>query len=199
MYLRFSFVVFFLFASSDWCRADDTCALTVQVITADGLRYPSPMPVTLLDTSGRTIERRSTVAGTVEFCDFGFGDHTVLVGDDQQCGSLYIRHIRFFLGQPPEKFKVVAPVCKGGATGGINCGVYLRISNSDGEKVPGAELWLHGALLHKADNFGRILLAMRNGQTEKYSVVAPNHASAEVSLTCRRNDQIEREVVLKRQ
>jgi len=174
----------------------DFCALSITVVSPNGLTIPYPLPITLVDSTGRVEEQTTTRDGKASFCDFGFGDHTVIVGSEEGCGSVVMPHIRLRLGSHQE-LKIVHNICSGVGEGGrLNCAFYLRIRSDNGQKLAGAELWSQGNLLLKADQYGRALVPVTKGTTREYEVRSPCHQNDEIHLSCTHNEESEREVIL---
>src|SRR5580704_1285030 len=76
--------------------ADGFCAANVFV--TDTSRNPVQTTVRLIDPGGKVIESHTTsVDGSAEFCDFGFGDHTIQIGE--ACGFVSITDVRVHYSQ----------------------------------------------------------------------------------------------------
>jgi len=119
--------------------AGDLCAVTISV--AAETSQPVSAPAELIDSVERIVSSTRIVNGIAEFCDFGFGEHTIHIGGDS-CGSITLHHVHLVSGVA-QKFRVVLDNCLNGAEGGRyppSCLVYLRVASESGTKL--------GAALH---------------------------------------------------
>src|SRR5689334_20241327 len=78
--------------------ASDFCAITITVVSPGGEVTQYPFPVTLRDSSDKVVEEAVLQNGKASFCDFGFGDHSLVVGEEMGCSPIIIRHLRLRLG-----------------------------------------------------------------------------------------------------
>jgi hypothetical protein len=188
--------LFLITVSSAW-SADDFCAVTVNVV--DPMGEPISVPVELAAVGGRVIDKQLAHDGVARFCDFGFGDHTIRVGED--CGFVTLNRIRLVY-QHPQWFRVVLNYCTIGGDGGVfppSCLVYIRVSSQAGAKLSGAEASLEGGQhIVPADRYGRLYFAIRQGASYAYKVSAAGYADHVVRLSCENPTRIERAVELQR-
>src|SRR5689334_4705056 len=140
------FLAFAVLVSCGFAPGADFCALTVTVVDPGGGRTTLPLPVALLDSSGSVVQRTILERGQASFCDFGLGDHSVVVGSDLSCSPVIVQHVRLVFGHHQNLYVVDNELeCPGNWDGGsLNCGFYLRIRSETGEKLGGAELWTGG-------------------------------------------------------
>jgi len=179
--------------------SEDFCALRITVVSTEGEVTQYPFPVALLDPSDKVIERTVLRNGQASFCDFGFDDHSVAIGyeEEEGCSPTIIRHLRLRLGYHQE-LKVIDNPCKGWGFSSFNCGFYLRIRDDTGQKLAGAEIWSNGKVLLRADGYGRAHVAVMNGTTRESEVKSPGYRSEQIHLSCGRDQQFEREIILHR-
>lgn len=173
--------------------AKDLCAVRVLI---EGLPAAS---VELVDASGKTVAQTAPINGVAEFCDFGFGEHSIVVGGDA-CGSVVIRKVRLYKGGTQE-FHVVLQGCAG--TGGSvfppSCLTYFRVSSSTGEKLPAVTVTVpNDDRVFKGDGYGRVWLGMLNGASQTFTFSATGHRSSSITFHCENYQNIEHSVVLER-
>ena len=173
--------------------AQDFCAVRVTIFEPDG--EPVSPPVTLTDAGGKVVQSFSAVNGQAEFCDFGFGEHTIHIGGDE-CGSVTLPHISFVFGVPQEFEVVLNPCFRGGDEGRrAACVVYFRVSSADGKKL-GAASAAEGSRVAHADRYGRIFAAAPNGGSQDYRISAPGFVEKTVHVACKSFETIQRAVEL---
>jgi hypothetical protein len=175
--------------------AQDFCAVRVSIFEPDG--EPVSPPATLIGPDGKVVQSFTAVNGHAEFCDFGFGEHTIHIGGDE-CGSVTLPHISFVFGVPQEFEVVLNPCFRGGDDGRRPvCVVYFRVTSADGKKLGAAELSVEGAkrVIH-ADGFGRIFTGVPNGAAQDYKLSAPGYADKMLHVSCRAFETIQKAVKL---
>jgi hypothetical protein len=177
----------------------DFCAVTLRVMDAEGTALHS-IPLELVDSSGTVVSRTESAHGAARFCDFGFGEHSIIVGGDTQ-GSVVIRRIslifdveqrvsvvlnrtrleRFFLGKGPP-----------------SCRLYVRVSTSLGRPVAGATIRSDSIANARglSDSYGRVMWAVPVGASSTVTVAAPNYGSQQFVAACSKAGELERRVVL---
>lgn len=171
----------------------DLCAVRVFI---EGLPAAT---VELVDASGRTVAQTEPFNGVAEFCDFGFGEHSIVVGGDN-CGSVVIRKIRLYDGGT-QQFRVVLQGCAG--TGGSrippSCLAYFRVTSSTGEKLPDVAVAdPNDGSKFKGDGYGRVWLGMLNGTSRMLIFSAAGHRPSSINLRCENYENVERSVILER-
>src|SRR4051812_34911274 len=119
------FVIVSLWAlSTQHCKGgSDFCALTVQVSGINGEAI-SGATATLKDEKSNVVQHKPVDGGVVEFCDFGFGRHSLVI--EKGCSmEIHDVYIKFGIEQ---KFKGIVNPCRGpsgGDVGGNACFVFV--------------------------------------------------------------------------
>jgi hypothetical protein len=174
----------------------DFCAVRLEIVNPVG--KPMTAPVELIDAEGRVVQNTKAPNGKVEFCDLGFGEHTIRIGGDQ-CGFVTLHRIRFVYGVA-QYFRVVLNDCMIGGDGGTfppSCLVYFRVSSEAGKKLSDAQADTEGGVYAvRADSYGRIFTFVLNGKSQEFVISSPGYASRTVHVSCRSYDHIAEAVVL---
>ncbi len=177
--------------------AGDFCAVKVHVV--DSLGRPASATARLAGADGRVAEVARVVSGEVAFCDFGFGEHTIQIGEG--CGSVTLNGIRLVHGIA-QQFDVLLNACLTGGDGGVyppGCLLYVRVSSGDGSKLAQAEaVDSVGITTFHADSFGRLFIGLNSGTSEILRIGAPGYRPEAVNASCRETETIERGVQLQR-
>ncbi len=173
----------------------DFCALRV-IVTYRGGALASGQPVRLLDSSGKEVGRQETWRGEASFCDFGFGEHTLVVGRDDECGRVMIGGIR--LHERPQELEVIKNLCAAPPSDRYppGCLVYFRVASRDGVKLRATVQTPAGRVLAETDKYGRAWVGAREGFTEDYLVISEGYEPAKVTVRCENQRDIEQEVLL---
>ncbi len=174
--------------------ADDSCAIRVQVSDEEG--RPLDVRLELMDPSGKTVAHTHSWQGEAQFCDFGFGEHSILVGGDT-CNSVLIRKVRVAYPDP-QTFKVVLTICPGGHFMGTACGAYFRVTDEGGEPAVAVAVQVEGVTQSITDRYGRALALIRLRRTEKVTFSYEPYETKTIEVNCKGLGQIERRIVLKR-
>jgi hypothetical protein len=136
-------------------RAEEFCALTLNVVGSDGLPIRRTW-VQLLDESGAG-PYTMMEGSTLRICDFGFGPHTLRVGTNE-CLPVTISNLRVVIGYPVH-LNVILNSCGYRDIRRTACFLYLRVVDTEGSGVPGADLLLRPIpevqLEAKTDSYGR--------------------------------------------
>ena len=172
------------------------CALTLSVALADGSPVSSAK-TELLDPNGTIVQRALIRGGYAEFCDFGFGDHSIRVYDEQHL-PVTVTGIRLRYGHE-QAIKVVlnSPVDVGSdmAIGNV-CRAYARVTSIDGKPIASARAVVKAETYH-ADAFGRILLLVPLKQFASFRFEALGFDTRDVVFSCSGpEERIERSVIL---
>jgi hypothetical protein len=202
--MRFVLSFGILWLTSPLLAAADFCAAKVFVV--DGSGKPVQTSARLIDPSGKVVESHATSDGSAEFCDFGFGDHTIRIGDD--C-VVTITDVRVHYGQQhnysaiyncprrPGDSSIISGLLLDGdgwvqlmlaEDGGFvkACSVYLRISSEDGTKLAEAEVT--GGTTYPnpivADRFGRMFFAIPRNSTQRIAISALGYSGESIDVTC---------------
>lgn len=173
----------------------DFCALRV-LVTHTGGELPYDTVVRLLDPSGKEVAREQTWRGEASFCDFGFGEHTLVVGRDDECGRVAVYGIRLRLHT--QFSHVVNNLCTPPFSHRYppSCLVYFRVASRDGVKLRATVQTPAGRVLAETDKYGRAWVGAREGFTEEYLVISEGYEPAKVTVRCENQRDIEQEVLL---
>ncbi len=187
-------VALILFAVVPSATAGGFCAVRVEVRTATGLPV-SRRPVQLLGPSGQIVQSSVIHKGSVAFCDFDFGQHSIVV-DPGYCGERRINNVQIDFDHE-QVFQVLTGGCPPGEFmhyGG--CVVWLRIrSAEEGGKVENAKVsygYISGDGLPdrvasaSVDSFGRTQLVVGENRRVIATVSAPGFITGEKILSCAR-------------
>lgn len=140
--------------------------------------------VQLLDEDGRVVETRSYTGRPLEFCDFGFGPHSISI--DQQvfdagtCFPVTVSNVRV-LRDTPIVLRVVVNPCQGYREWS-SCWTYLRI-RSQGYALPGAQISLGKASM-RADAFGRAWIPVSSDRPMQLTISHDGYKPQIVDLSC---------------
>lgn len=175
-------------------NASDFCAVTVFVSDVSGV--PLPAPTELIDPTGKVVAHTEADAtGRAEFCDFDFGEHSIIVGG-RYCNSVVIRGVR--LRYPsPQIFKVALTPCTGEHSEGNACEAYFRVRSGRGEPVAGAAVQrAEGGRPSTTDRYGRAATLISLESLEAFTFSAPGYEPQTLHLSCNNNWRIETRVTL---
>lgn len=166
-------------------RADDFCAVTLSVRLSDGQPVPSAS-ARLIDPSGETVQRKRVINGRAEFCDFGFGPHSILVRAGSDCGSVLLRGVRLAYGFA-QTFGVILNTCgyEGNASGNA-CFTYLRVASPDGKPLAGVEIKETGVTspIVATDRYGRASVSVHAGAQAEFTLLKPGYKTDVLHLGC---------------
>jgi hypothetical protein len=146
-----------------WAIAQNSfCALKISAVSEDGTPLRNAF-AELVDPSGQMIRRQEVVEGRAEFCDFGFGYHSILVRgkDDDTCDTM-VKNVKVIYGRP-QQIKVILNSCLEYriADGGNACFIYLRVSSKTGERIQTAKILKDDGLQIITDEYGRAQIGIR--------------------------------------
>jgi len=175
--------------------AADLCGVKVRVASDTGM--PLSVPAQLFGPNGKLVRAtESGRDGVAEFCDFGFGQHSILVGDDS-CNSVMIRKVHFPFPEQYE-FRIVLTPCAGrGAYFGNSCEAYVRAVTESGEPASGVEMAASGPSV-RADKYGRASVPLRLDKQEQLTLWGPEYETTGVPIECGDRWRIEKQVLVKR-
>ena len=132
------------------------------------------------------VQTRDVIGGKVEFCDFGFGDHSVRVRtSDSECAATRIENIRAEYGVT-QKFSVIQNTCvREGDNVSNGCFTYVRVVSAD-------DLPLKGVLItapsrwssSMTDSYGRAEVAVHVGSANDFTFSMPGFKSKTLHLAC---------------
>jgi len=175
----------------------DFCAVLVQVRGDGGQAIRTS--VELMGPEGESVAHKLTdQQGKAEFCDFGLGEHKILVGKEH-CYPVLIRKVQ--LVYPiVQVFPVSLTACppapeQGPAKGG--CEAYFRVVSNEG--IPLAATTVtetkHG-YRGRTDAYGRTLMRVPLGEGASFRFSAPGHQPQVITVKCDGLRQIEKRVML---
>lgn len=178
-------------------NTDNFCAIKLIVTTDDGRPIPSTA-AELRDRSGRVVARTPIKNGTGEFCDFGIGPHSILIGGNS-CGAVEIKnvHLRYKL---PQTFDVILNLCLGeGDEEGNACFKYVRVLGDDGKPISYAHVErVSSSETNLTDRYGRIFLTVDPGKQDSFVFSKEGYKSSKLQFNCGPIGRSETAVVLKR-
>lgn len=176
-------------------RAAEFCALDVRVTDLDGKPITSTW-IELVDPTDRVV-RREMVGHEFKICDFGFGPHTLRVGTNE-CLPVAISNLRVVMGHPLF-LNVVLNGCSYREVMRNACLAYFRTVDGDHKPLPEVDFSPRLTLDQRAqtDSLGR----WQGLFTGAYSLTftKSGYASADARIQCRADEEVDVEVVLKRQ
>lgn len=138
-----------------------TCAVQIRISDSDG-NVPTHATARLVDPSGKVIATQAAHGGAVEFCDFGFGPHSIIVAV-APCFEATMRGVVNHWHRK-QVFDVVVLECdiRDGFQEG--CFVYVRVLSKDQKPIQGAAVRLRDSItVLKTDEFGRAMTGLPQG------------------------------------
>lgn len=174
-------------------RAEDFCAVTLNVVTADGRPITSTW-IELVDPSGNAVRREQMHGSALRICDFGFGPHQLRVGTNE-CLPVTISNIRLIFGSPLF-LNVTLNRCGYRERMGNACLLYFRVTDEAGRPVPAAEFSPgFPGQEPRVDSFGRFQSLF--GGTQDFTFNAPGFRPTTVRAQCKETEEIDRSVVMR--
>jgi hypothetical protein len=173
---------------------ESVCPLIVRVLTPDGQRPEASVFVT--DRSGRSVEKDQEDED-VRLCDLGILPVDVKVGSDGTCNQVEIHNVPISLEReyllrvtydpeacpetPPPPF----PVCR----------VLIRVTDSTGAWVSGAEVTFRGTSLaqQETDQYGRAQVVVKAGTRIEGSVATDGGPKTDFGFDCSRSEPLHEE------
>jgi hypothetical protein len=175
-------------------RAEDFCAVTLKVSNSMGWPATSTW-IELVDPSGRVVRKEMMRGSELKICDFGFGPHTLRVGTNE-CLPVAISNVRAVFGSPLF-LNVVLNACGYREQMRSGCLAYFRTVDDHHDPVPDAAISpLAADLPHHTDGFGRWQGLF--GGSHELTFSAVGFEPAKVHIECRRDEEVDAEVVMKR-
>ena len=178
-------------------KQDSFCALQVFVYAADFTPVLTAT-VELLDSSGNVTQKKEAVGGQADFCDFGFGYHSIRVegGINNSCETR-VNNIKASYGLP-QKINVVFNSCPYSASGGGNaCFNYIRVSSPKGEKLRGVEIEGGENAPVITDEFGRAGIFVPEGSRTVLKLIKEGFITKKVVLDCHRAARDEKSIKMR--
>lgn len=164
--------------------AQEFCAVRVVVTSPKGA--PLWVPVKLYDPAGKLVKSLFTdsASGVAELCDFGFGEHSIRVGQGG-CSEMVIPSVVLCYGATAT-YRVILNGCPCAGFTASGCQPYLRIASDDGVPLKGATVnWSESGRAWKTDVYGRVKPIIPIGVKGTLRITAPNYQPAIVPLDCR--------------
>ena len=176
-------------------RAGDFCAVTLKVSNSLGWPVTSTW-IELVDPSGRVVRKEMISGSELKICDLGFGPHTLRVGTNE-CLPVAISNVREVFGAPLF-LKVVLNACGYREQMRSGCLTYFRTVDDHHDPVPGVRFSppLGTDLPDFTDGFGRWQGAPRGSHELTFSAVG--FEPTKVHIECKRDEEVDAEVVMKR-
>ena len=166
--------------------------------------YPDNQPIVLgraelLDSTGRIISAGDVRSGHGEFCDFGFGEHSIRVSSDLTLPVVIhgvrlhygnTQTLRVVLNQNPDHKGDVAP------SSGNACSAYARITSVDGKSLSGVKVTYAG-FTSVSDSFGRVVFLIPLNKFASFRFAKAGMQDRELTLSCSEpSERFERVVIL---
>lgn len=175
-------------------RGADFCALTVDLVGADG--SPARLTFTRFIAPDGTVILEQVVEGpTLRICDFGFGEHKLVLGSGN-CYPITFEGLRLRLDEPIHLIAQLNWCSRERFPGGL-CSVYLRIRGPSGSPIDGATLtWTASTKGGSSDAMGRLGAFLVGGESTMATVNKPGYVPETFGLSCRGSEDIEKQVSL---
>jgi hypothetical protein len=172
------------FASEDYCA--------VKVVIWDN--PANGIPVELIGPEGKVVSQTLTRYGEADFCDFGFGRHSIVVAPNS-CLPVMLQNIR--LRFETQILHVTLNPCPH-YQGTQGCEIHFRISAISGKPLPSASIDVVGLSdPFIADRYGRARAGLLPGSTGTFTISARGYQTQTLKLTCRNSVEIDQSVVLR--
>lgn len=177
-------------------RSSEFCAIHLKVVSATGEAIAAAG--TLIDAKGAIVAVGKNDPGMIDFCDFDFGDHSIVVEADGYMKTT-IFGVRILYFEPQMLTAVLNRYAWG--DGGMNgCPVDLRVKNTEGRPIPFPSLTVVEAHSVKdGDKYGRIAAVVLSGRQRTFRIAADGYGSVQMSVLCDPIARQERTVILRRQ
>jgi len=188
-------VVVLIVALGRHANAADFCALTVDILDSTG--GPARLThVQLVDPAGKVVFQDQVAGSTLRICDFGFGEHKLVVGNPL-CYPNTVGGLRLRLDEPIH-LTVRLNWCPRDRFASNLCNVYLRIRDPAGKPLPEATLlWDQMSARPLSDDMGRVGAPLVSGQSVVATVSKQGYSTETIPISCKEGEAIEREVLLK--
>ena len=149
----------------------------------------------LTDSTGKLVFDEQEESSKLQICDFGFGDHQLIVGYNR-CYPTTISGLRFRPGRPIH-LTVQLNKCPPDVWGGRSCSVYFRVHEPGGPKIGGASVSLGtNSSPDVTDSFGRVESILPAGTSAIAMLSKKGYVSERISIHCTQSEDIDREVIL---
>jgi hypothetical protein len=175
-------------------RAEDFCAVTLKVSNSMGWPATSTW-IELVDPSGRVVRKEMMSGPELKICDFGFGPHTLRVGTNE-CLPVAVSNVRAVFGAPLV-LNVVLNGCGYREQMRSGCLAYFRTVDDHHDPVPRVAVSpLAADPPDHTDSFGRWQGLFGGSHDLTFSAVG--FEPAKVHIECKRDEEVDAEVVMKR-
>jgi hypothetical protein len=162
--------------------AQDVCGVKLMVTTAEGRPIPVA-PAELRDESGRVVAQTQIKNGKAEFCDFGFGLHSILVGGGH-CAAVELKNVRLRFGLL-QTFQVVLNLCMNYGDQGNACFAYFRVSSESGEPLSSVNVSSQTISDYSVtDRYGRVQTAVGIGKKDVFQFTKQGYRPERFSMSC---------------
>lgn len=177
-------------------RAEDFCALTVEVL-GDDLRPGSSTWVELLDERGNSELVKSVLGSTLRICDFSFGPHTLRVGTNE-CLPVSVSNLQVRFGTPIH-LKVILNACGYREQVRNACLLYIRAVDDANKPLGGAEVAPVGPYADaptKTDSYGRIQQLYRGDR--EFVLTKEGYEPGRARVKCDKTEELDVKIVMKK-
>lgn len=175
------------------CLGADFCA--VKVFVTDVTGAPAVTLVRLSGSNGVVIDRVTSRKGEAEFCDFGFGSHSIDVAPNSY-GHVIIPDVRLVFGTT-FIYKVYLNFGGIGDQIPVACATYFRIASPHGDRLSGTTVRTEPAGIDlRADDFGRVLVQVDTYDSGVLEFSHPGYRPARIEYECLKPGYWERSVTL---
>jgi hypothetical protein len=173
--------------SSDWC------ALQVKAISSRGESVSATG--VLVDDRGAIVASAEAKHGVIEFCDFDFGEHLIIVTAPGYMKTI-IAGVRVIYNHAQMLTAVLNSHDSG--DGGMNgCLFYFRIKGPEGKPLSFPEIKRCGTNNIKiGDKYGRITDAVLLGNQRSLCIGAEGHEETRIAVNCDSAGEYEKTIVL---
>jgi hypothetical protein len=189
-------VLFGLMLCQPTARAEDFCALTVDVMDRN-LEPVTGTWVELLDSRGNVELRTRTESPTLRICDFGFGPHTLRVGTNN-CLPVEVSNLQLVLGSPLH-LKVITNPCAYRDEVRSTCLLYIRAVDGANTPVAGAEISPVGRSADpppKTDSYGRFQTLSRGDK--EIVLTKEGYEPGRARVQCKDSEQLDVKIVMEK-
>lgn len=175
----------------------NVCALEVHVVGRDSTPKDA-VKVHLRDPKGQVVDEATTINGIASFCDFGFGPHSLSVGD-ADCMPIIVKNIRIDF-EATQSIRVLDNECRGGDGGTNACHIRFRIRDSrNSTPIERASVVVGEALRWHSDKYGRVTVGVLQGRTNTFKIEASGYEDLSLQFGCTRAGlNTDQDILLKR-
>ena len=167
------------------------CAVEVHIRNSTGAQIDTPV---MLEAGKEKLVAQSA-NGVARFCDVGFDEFSIVVGEP--CGRVTVSGLT---ASPPSTRVVNViydPCWSERPPGGNACTILLRVGRQDGAPLAGAFLWINRKLYRESDQYGRMFVMVRYGDSLRGSVRRGGYRDLSVDIPCRTDEsRFERRIAL---